>query len=125
MESGFRKDRIDQALEVDSTGPYVEAVTLEVGDILLTAAGDTGADDAAKRARGQAALEEWMSEHPAEINPRYGISVTDASLGRPTFVDTGTSYALSPNAVLAEKIGSEEGPDQAYSATLPSSQRCG
>jgi hypothetical protein len=125
LEAGFRSDRVDQALEVDSAGPYVDAVTLEVGDVLLTLAGETEADDAAKQARGQDALQEWMSEHPAEVNPRYGIAVTDTSLGRPNFVDTGTSYALSAGAVDAAKISSDQGPDQDHTATLPSSQRCG
>ena len=125
METSFRADRVDQALEVDSAGPYVEAVELAVGELLLEQSGDSGADDAAKQARGKDALEEWLSEHPADVNPRYGIAVTDTDLGPPNFVDTGTSFPLSANAVSAEKAGSEEGPDPAYTATLPSSQRCG
>ncbi len=125
MEGSFREDRIDQSLEVDSAGAYVNAVEIEVGGILLAQAGESGADDEAKRARGQEALLEWMSEHPAEINPRYGVSVTGTDLGRPQFVDTDTSYPLSPNAVDAAKIGSDDGPDPAHTATLPRSQRCG
>ena len=65
------------------------------------------------------------SEHPADVNPRYGIAVTDTELGPPNFVDTGTSFPLSANAVNAEKASSDEGPDPTYTATLPSSQRCG
>jgi hypothetical protein len=125
IEANFRPDRVEQALEVDSTGPYVEAVELEVGGILLAAAGDSDADDEAKQARGKDALEEWLSEHPADVNPRYGLAVTDTELGRPTFVDTSTSFAVSPNAVDAAKINSDEGPDPAFTATLPRSQRCG
>ena len=125
MATSFRADRVDQALEVDSAGPYVEAVELAVGELLLEQSGDSGADDAAKQARGKDALEEWLSEHPADVNPRYGIAVTDTDLGPPNFVDTGSSFPLSANAVSAEKAGSEEGPDPAYTATLPSSQRCG
>jgi peptidyl-prolyl cis-trans isomerase SurA len=125
IEANFRPDRVEQALEVDSTGPYVEAVELEVGGILLAEAGDSGADDEAKQARGKDALEEWLSEHPADVNPRYGLAVTNTDLGRPTFVDTSTSFALSPNAVDAEKINSDEGPDQAHTESLPSTQRCG
>jgi hypothetical protein len=124
IEASFRQDRVEQALEVDSTGPYVSAVELEVGGILLAQAGQAGGD-AEKQARGEEALQEWMSEHPADINPRYGISVTDANLERPKFVDTTTSYALTPNAVDAAKINTDEGPDQAQTATLPRSQRCG
>ena len=125
MEASFRADRVDQALEVDSAGLYVDAVELAVGELLLEQAGETGADDEAKRARGKDALEEWLSEHPADVNPRYGIAVTDTELGPPNFVDTGTSFPLSANAVNAEKAGSDEGPDPTYTATLPSSQRCG
>jgi hypothetical protein len=124
LEASFRPDRVEQALEVDSTGPYVSAVELEVGGILLAQAGQAGGDPE-KQARGEEALQEWMSEHPAEVNPRYGISVTDANLERPKFVDTTTSYALTPNAVDAAKINTDEGPDQAHTATLPRSQRCG
>jgi hypothetical protein len=116
------EDRIDQVLEVESVGAYVQAVEIEVGDILLAQAGESGADDQAKLARGQDALRQWMSEHPADINPRYGIAVSDPRLDvAPTLVDTGTSYALSANAV----DGAKAEPDQAYAATLPSSQRCG
>ncbi len=124
-ETSVREDRIDKSLEVDSAGPFVTAVEVEVGGILLDEAGATGADDAAKQARGEEALQEWMSEHPAEVNPRYGITVTDAALDRPRFVDTTTSYPLSANAVDAAKINSDEGPDPAHTSALPRSQRCG
>jgi hypothetical protein len=119
--TGFREDRIDQVLEVESVSAYVQAVETEVGSALLAEAGDTGADDATKLARGADALQQWISEHPADINPRYGITVSDPSLDAPKFVDTGTSYALSPNAVA----GAKAEPDQEFAATLPSSQRCG
>lgn len=125
METSFRPDRVDQSLEVDSAGPYVEAVELTVGGILLEEAGVADADDAAKQARGEDALQEWLAEHPADVNPRYGLSVTDTELGRPNFVDTGTSFPVSANAVNAEKIGSDEGPDPTYTGTLPRTQRCG
>jgi hypothetical protein len=124
IEASFREDRVEQALEVDSTGPYVSAVELEVGGILLAQAGQSGGDPE-KQARGQEALEQWMSEHPADVNPRYGVSVTDANLDRPKFVDTTTSYALTPDAVAAAKINTDEGPDTTQTATLPRSQRCG
>jgi hypothetical protein len=119
--AGFREDRVDQVMEVESVSAYVQAVETEVGGILLAEEGKTDADDAAKQARGADALQQWMSEHPADVNPRYGIAVTTPSLDAPTFVDTSTSFALSPNAVAAAK--SE--PDQELAATLPSSQRCG
>jgi hypothetical protein len=121
LATGFREDRIDDVVEVESVGAYVQAVELEVGDVLLAGEGDAGADDQAKLARGEEALTEWLAEHPAEVNPRYGIKVVDTSLNEPTFVDTSTSYALSDDAVK----GASAEPDQAWAATLPSSQRCG
>ncbi len=121
VAANFPEDKVDDVVEVESVAAYLDAVALVVGDKLLAQQGDTGADDQAKIARGKDALVQWMSEHPAEINPRYGITVGDASLGAPKFVDTGTSFALSDNAVTADQTE----PDQAYAATLPSSQRCG
>jgi hypothetical protein len=121
VEASFPADRVDDVVAVESVGPYVQAVETEVGGVLLAAEGQSDADDAAKQARGQDALTQWMSEHPAEVNPRYGISVSDAGLDVPTFVDTSTSFALSDNAVK----GDQAEPDPAYTATLPSSQRCG
>lgn len=121
LAAGFREDRVDDVVEVESVGAYVQAVQIEVGEVLLASEGDSGADDQAKLARGQEALTEWLAEHPAEVNPRYGIRVADTSLDAPPFVDTSTSYALSDEAAK----GALTEPDQAWAATLPSSQRCG
>jgi len=119
--AGFPADRVDEVMEVESVGAYVQAVETEVGGALLAEEGATDADDAAKQARGADALQQWMSEHPADINPRYGVAVSTPGLDAPNFVDTSTSYALSPNAVAAAQAE----PDPETSATLPSSQRCG
>jgi hypothetical protein len=119
--AGVREDRLDNVLEVESVGAYVQAVETEVGGLLLGQAGTSGADDQAKQARGQDALQQWLSEHPADVNPLYGISVADTSLQAPTFVDTSTSYPVSADAIN----GAKKEPDQAYAATLPETQRCG
>jgi hypothetical protein len=121
LAAGFREDRIDDVVEVESVGAYVQAVQLEVGRLLLAGEGDSGAAQDAQLARGQQAMTEWLGEHPAEVNPRYGIKVVDVSLDAPAFVDTSTSYALSENATK----GAQAEPDQAYAAGLPASQRCG
>jgi hypothetical protein len=121
LAEGFREDRVDDVVEIESVGAYVQAVQIEVGGLLLADEGVTGSDDQAKLTRGQDAMLEWLGEHPAEVNPRYGIEVVDTSLDAPAFVDTSTSYALSENAAK----GAQAEPDQAYAATLPSSQRCG
>ena len=119
--AGFPEDRVDEVMEVESVSAYVQAVQNEVGGALLAEEGTTDADDAAKQARGADALQQWMSEHPADINPRYGIAVSTPSLDAPNLVDTSTSYALSPDAVAAANAE----PDPEHAATLPSSQRCG
>jgi len=105
-------------MAVESAGAYVQAVETEVGGKLLVAEGKVGSDDQAKLNRGKEALDVWLADHPADVNPRYGIQIADADFAE---VETGTSYPLSPDAVDANKSQ----PDQAYAATLPSSQRCG
>ena len=119
--AGIREDRVEAVMEVESVTAYVQAVETEVGGLLLAEEGTTDADDATKQARGADALQQWISEHPADVNPRYGIAVSTPSLDAPTFVDTSTSYALSPDAVAAAQAE----PDMELAATLPSSQRCG
>jgi peptidyl-prolyl cis-trans isomerase SurA len=121
LAAGFREDRVDDVVEVESVGPYVQGVQMEVGDQLLTSEGNSDASDEEKLARGQQAMVEWLAEHPAEVNPRYGIEVVDTSLDAPAFVDTSTSFPLSDNAVK----GAQAEPDQEHAATLPSTQRCG
>ena len=121
LAAGFREDRVDDVVEVESVGAYVQAVQTEIGGRLLASEGDSGASDEEKLARGQQAMVEWLAEHPADVNPRYGIKVVDTSLDAPAFVDTSTSFPLSENAAK----GAQEEPDQAYAATLPSTQRCG
>jgi hypothetical protein len=108
----------DDLVAVETAGRYVTAVEAVAGAQLLEQEGDTSADDDAAASRGRDAFIVWLGEHPADVNPRYGIQVTDGAFAD---VETGTSYALSPNAVAAAKAQ----PDQAYAATLPSSQRCG
>jgi hypothetical protein len=122
VAASFPAERVDDVVEVESVGAYLQAVELEVGGILLADSGESGSDDAAKLARGKDALTAWMSEHPAEVNPRYGIKVSDNDLqAAPQFVDTSTSFALSDDAVKGDLAE----PDQEYAATLPSAQRCG
>jgi hypothetical protein len=108
----------DDLVAVETASRYVTAVETAVGTQLLQQEGDTSADDATVSSRGRDAFIVWLGEHPADVNPRYGIQVADGAF---TDVETGTSYALSPNAVAAAKAQ----PDQAYAGTLPSSQRCG
>jgi hypothetical protein len=111
-------DSRDEVIEVETAGAYITAVEHAVGSAILEGEGDTGADDDARVSRGRDELQLWLADHPADVNPRYGIQITNADF---TFADTSTSYPLTPNAVAADKAQ----PDQTYAATLPSSQRCG
>jgi hypothetical protein len=116
--AGLPEAHRGSVLEVEQAGAYVQAVETEVGGKLLAEEGKTDADDQAKLSRGKEALDVWLADNPATVNPRYGIQITNGDF---TDAETGTSYALSANAVAANKSQ----PDQAYAATLPSSQRCG
>jgi hypothetical protein len=116
--SGLPEANRDSVLEVEKAAAYVRAIETEVGGQLLADEGQTDADDEAKLSRGKEALDVWLADNPATVNPRYGIQITNGDF---TDAETGTSYPLSANAVSANKSQ----PDQAYAATLPSSQRCG
>lgn len=106
-------------IEVESAATYVNAVETAVGAQLLEGAGaGAGSDEAAQQSRGRDAFDVWLGDHPAQINPRYGIAISNADF---RVTDTSTSYALSSDAVAADKGE----PDQTYAATLPASQRCG
>lgn len=122
LAPGVPASKLDLAVRVESISIYVQAVETAVGAKLTAQAGTASDDDAAHLSRGQDALEQWLSEHPADINPRYGVSVSTTDMtSAPTLVDTGSTYALSEHAVA----GAKPTPDQAYAATLPSTQRCG
>ena len=116
--AGLPEGARDMVLEVESAGAYTTAVQHAVGSAILEGEGDTGADDAARVSRGHDALQLWLADNPADVNPRYGVQITNGDF---TFADTSTSYPLTPDAVAADKAQ----PDQTYAATLPSSQRCG
>jgi hypothetical protein len=105
-------------LEVESAGTYTTAVQTAVGAQLLAGAGTTDATEAAQQSRGRDAFDVWLGDHPVDINPRYGIAVSNGDF---RVTDTSTSYALSPDAVAAGKAD----PDQEYATLLPVSQRCG
>ena len=65
---------------------------------LLADEGKTDADDATKASRGREAMQAWMGENNADVNPRYGIGIANGTF---TDVDNDTSYPLSANAVAA------------------------
>ena len=64
------------------------------------------------------------STPPTSTRATASLSPTPNSAA-PTSSTPAPRSALSANAVNAEKASSDEGPDPTYTATLPSSQRCG
>jgi len=112
----------DEFVEVASAQDYVVAVERQLGAQLLLDEGTADATDDQKVSRGREELTVWLGEHTVEVNPKYDIELVDGNIKD---VDNDTSYPLSDNAVAAGRFSSDNGPDQAYSATLPASQRCG
>jgi peptidyl-prolyl cis-trans isomerase SurA len=109
-------------VEVASAQDYVVAVERQIGGELLLNEGKPGATDDQKVARGREELSVWFGDHTLDVNPKYSFEITDGNVKN---ISNDTSYALSANAVAAGKFSSDSGPDQAYSASLPASQRCG
>jgi peptidyl-prolyl cis-trans isomerase SurA len=112
----------DDYVEVASAQDYVVAVERQLGGQLLLNEGKPDADDDQKVARGREELAVWLGDHTLAVNPKYDVEIADGDVKN---ISNDTSYALSPNAVAAGKFSSDSGPDQAYSSTLPASQRCG
>ena len=112
----------DDFVEVGSARVFVTLLEQQLGGELLLDEGNPSATDPEKVSRGREELVVWLGEHGVDVNPRYGFEIKDGNI---VDVANDTSYALSANAVAAGKFSSDAGPDQAYSATLPASQRCG
>ncbi len=116
--AGIPEEERDYVREVESGTIYISSAEVAVGSHLLEEEGVADADETAAQARGLEALQVWLGDNPATVNPRYGIEIADGAF---TTTDTSTSYALSPMAVAADAPQ----PDQGFAADLPESQRCG
>lgn len=115
---GLPEDERDYVREVEGASIFSTSAEAAVGAHLLEQEGTTDADDDAKQARGVEELQRWLADHPATINPRYGVHIADGDFST---TDTSTSFPLSPMAVAADAAQ----PDQGFASQLPSSQRCG
>ena len=100
-------------------GAYATAVEHAVGSAILEGEDDTGADDAARVSRGHDALQLWLADHPADVNPRYGVADHQRRLHVRRH-----QHVVRPDRPTPWTADKAQ-PDQAYAATLPSSQRCG
>jgi len=112
----------DEFVEVGEARVFVTALERQIGGQLLLNEGNPSANDDQKVNRGREELVVWLGEHGVDINPRYGFAIKDGNI---VDVANDTSYPLSANAVAAGKFNASTGPDQTYSASLPTSQRCG
>ena len=112
----------DEFVEVGKARVFVTALERQIGGQLLLNEGNPSASDDEKVNRGREELVVWLGEHGVDINPRYGFAIRDGNI---VDVANDTSYPLSADAVAAGKFNASTGPDQTYSASLPTSQRCG
>jgi hypothetical protein len=108
----------ESVVVVESATAYVEAVQAAVGERLLAEEGAAQAEYSDQVKRGQRALEDWISENGVEFDPQLGV---DLVRGQVAPVDTSVSVPFGESA----EEGAKETPDQAWSADLPSTQRCG
>ena len=76
---------------MENAGAYTNAVETQVGGLLLADEGKTDADDATKASRGREAMQEWLGENNADVNPRYGIGIANG-----TFTDRRQRHLLPP-----------------------------
>ncbi|GGO71803.1 hypothetical protein [Nocardioides deserti] len=112
------EDQQDAVLEVESAGSLVSDLVIGVGRALAADEGLADPTDEQVAELGNQALVDWIGEHDVDVNPRYGVDLSD---GQPVRTDSETSVAVSDLAAAA----TAESPDQEYAATLPESQRCG
>ena len=111
-------DERDAAIEVAGADAYLQNVQVAIGQQLTGNLGQSNADLKAALARGQVATQEWLKDHPASLDPVFGVAVDGGSFNQQK---DDTSYALSTFAVQ----GAQAQPDSTYVSSLPAAQRCG
>ena len=114
------QDQLDAVLDVDGGDPFLQNVQVAVGQQLTGNSGEATADLKAAQQRGQVATQEWLNDHPVEVDPVFDVGVQD---GQVKVVSDETSYPVSALAVAGAKSGGQ--PDAGYTASLTPSQICG
>jgi hypothetical protein len=114
------QDQLDAVLDVEGGDPFLQNVQVAVGQQLTGNSGEATADLKAAQQRGQVATQEWLNDHPVEVDPVFGVGVQD---GQVKLVRDETSYPVSALAVSGAKSGGQ--PDASYTASLTPSQICG
>lgn len=111
------EDVQEAVLDVETANAYLDGVSIAIGRKQLRDRGQTPTDQEAS-AIGQQTFADWIAENPVDIDPRYGVEVTDGGLAP---VDDTLSVAVGETA----QQGTVQQPDPAYTERLPSTQRCG
>lgn len=106
---------------------FVDLGLAAVGAELLEAEGQRNPEQQAAADRGQAAYNAWITDHDVEINPIYGLAVSEGDI---LPVADEVSVPQSAFAVQSKVSASSSDPaDQAaraaYVGSLPVEQRCG
>lgn len=108
---------------VSGTNALVSDVLGQVGAEVAAEAGGSGAQVAAASQEavtlGGEELTAWLERNDVELDPQYGVAVTDT--GSQT-TDTALSFPVSD---LARAGAAESEPDPATTMALPQTQRCG
>ncbi|WP_114424236.1 hypothetical protein [Nocardioides houyundeii] len=124
-----------EAARVESTTPdltdeqrqdFVDAATAQLlkqsvasvaGEAALSEEGVTDPTPEEAAARGAEIFAAWSAEHDVDLDPRFGLAVTD---GQFQIADTDLSVPVSDLATAAADDADTEHPK-----SLPESQRCG
>jgi hypothetical protein len=116
--TSLEEDAANARVELERSVDYVTDVLTQVGRAQLEADGvaEPSTDDSL--AKGQDALNTWLSANEPQIDPQYGLALVEV---QPEVRDTSTSFAVSDLA----KQGASGQVDPAYAQSLPESQRCG
>ncbi|MCY7396137.1 MAG: hypothetical protein LH468_08320 [Nocardioides sp.] len=117
-------DEREAVVVVSSTTTLVTDVLGQIGAQLT--AGGAGEDVAGAPAaatpeavqRGGAELTRWLQDNDVEVDPQYGIDISDTGAVE---VDTSLAFGVSD---VAKAAGAEQ-PDPATTMALPQTQRCG
>lgn len=112
------EDVRESYVEVMTADALASAVAEEVGRAKLVAEGFSEPTAEQVAQAGSDVFATWPDQHGIEIDPQYGLELSDGAL---VPADTDLSVAVSDLA----KQGQAAEPDPSYAASLPASQRCG
>lgn len=104
---------------------YYQAAVLGAGADLLAAEGVTEIDGAAALERGERALTEWIADHEIEVNPLFGVIITDGEIALASAADLSVAAGDFAQLGEAEAQAPQQPVREEYAASLPADQTCG